>query len=102
MSAVGADLGLHHPSAYRFLNASGCYTADGISDSEDFAKVVAAILLLLASDERHRRIFRGKRRRRTRATEPPSNPRTSPRAKRRRSDADTPLHAEGRNPGFKI
>ena len=38
----GEALGLIHPSAYRFLNASGCYTADGISDSEDFAKVLTA------------------------------------------------------------
>ena len=38
-SERGAQLGLLHPSAYRFLNGSGCYAVDGRDESAEYGKV---------------------------------------------------------------
>jgi hypothetical protein len=37
--AAGAKHGLQHPSAYRFLQASGCYTVDGRDELKEYAQV---------------------------------------------------------------
>ena len=54
---AGEQLGLHHPSAYRFLNGSACYTLDGHNESEDYAAVLSAMADLGFDEEQVEEIF---------------------------------------------